>query len=112
MIANYIEFLFVDRNSRFFARNEANGKSVSFESVKFRGRFLVMDMRRGSLRLATPTHGNQLFEVVMVHDLTHIALKSCNGCLVAFDEFGDTSSDCIKTSTSIDTHLLLQAHRF
>lgn len=71
-----------------------------------------MDLTRGRLRLATPTNGNELFEVVMVHDAIHIALRSCNGCLVRFDEYGETSRECVKTVNLIDTHLLLQAHRF
>lgn len=101
-----------DRNSRFFVHNEENGKAVTFESVKFRGRFLVMDLAKGKLKLEAPTNGNHLFQVVRVFDSIHVALKACNGCLVAFNELGEVSSDCIQNPHSIDTHVLIEAYRF
>ena len=107
-------YYYTDRNARFFLHDdlEATEKTISLESVKFRGRYLVMDKKRGKLRLDRPTDGNHLFRVLSTANSAYVALKAFNNCLIAFDVHGKLVTGCARSSYSIDTYLHLEPFRF
>ncbi len=86
-------FSYPDWNTMFFVTSEhdqlTDTTTVAFESVKFRGRYLVMDSRKGKLRLGIPKDGNQHFGVVLTPSPIYIALRDNRGCYVGFNSTGD-----------------------
>lgn len=70
---------------------------VSYESAQYPGKFLVLDSTNGQLRVEEPTdEGNEVF-MRIAHPTSYglFALKSdvSHDCYVAFDHYGDVSSD-------------------
>lgn len=103
------------RNTRFFVTAHSfsdDYKTAFFESVKFRGRYLVSDERRNKLRLAVPQRdlGNHLFEIILhPRSPIYIALKDYRGCYVGFKINGGLVSEpCELTLSDPETHILLE----
>ena len=81
--------------------------TVAFQSVKFRGRYLVMDARKEKLRLGYPHNGNHLFQVILTANPIYIALRDNRGCYVAFSPEGDRLP-CEKSPDKHTANLVLR----
>lgn len=84
---------------------------MRFESVKFKGRFLVFDERKGKIRLGEPQNGNERFIMKKVNSV-YSALKSANNvtCFVAFDEDGELVDPCTVTITDPEVRLYFSVY--
>lgn len=102
--------LAADRNSRFFLSYHNPG-TVAVESVKFRGRFIVMDLKKNKLRVDYPHDGNENFKIITLsNDSLFIALETFNGCYVAFDDYGEALDPCSQSIDNPATHFQFQIY--
>ena len=97
-------------NTRFLVTTSFNESSRSvtatFQSDKFRGRYLIMTQRhrpkdqpvstsgRRRLRLGYPQDNNQIFEVIHTDNPLYIGLRDSEGCYVGFEGNGNQLQQC------------------
>ena len=55
------------RANKFYTTFPSPGH-IRFESVKFQGRFLLIDHRKGKLKLGEPKNGNDILEIQHLND--------------------------------------------
>ena len=106
--------MLADRNTRFLVTTTFNQtsqlKTASFQSVKFRGRYLVMDEQKGRVLLRRPGRyeGRERFEVVTTRSPIHVTLRDRRGCFVGFDANGELLDPCTLKSYQHQTWLTLR----
>lgn len=68
---------------------------MKFESVKFKGRFLIFDENKGKIKLGEPDNGNEKFVEEKINPV-HSALRAANNntCFLAFNEAGELVDPC------------------
>ena len=99
-----------DRRTQFFPGFPSTG-NITFESVKFRGRYLVFDENKGKLRLGDPVNGSEQFEIAhFVRDDLNVGLRAKNGCYVAFD-FNGELIPCVTDENSHTIRLHLRSYQ-
>ena len=81
---------------------------MKFESVKFRGRYLIIDEQKNRVRLEEPQNGNERFIVERINPLFSV-MRSANNisCFVAFDEYGELVDPCSVRETDLETTVFL-----
>ena len=84
----------------------------TFESVRFRGRYLIIDQEKNRIRLGTPQNGNERFVVEPSGSSNsgfHV-LRAANtiNCFMAFGEDGESIAPCSASNTRLETRLFLE----
>ena len=87
------------RATKFFTTVPSPGY-ITFESVKFRGKFLLIDHMKGKLKLGTPKNGSEIFEFQHLNDPTLSAFRSSENCYIAFDTKGNQVGPCGLNTTA------------
>ena len=81
------------RASKFYTTFPSPGH-IRFESVKFQGRFLLIDHRKGKLKLGEPKNGNDIFKILHLNDPVLSAFRDSENCYFAFDKEGEQVGPC------------------
>lgn len=108
-----------DRNTRFLITSHYNKTADSiiatFQSVKFRGRYLVMDEEKNKLLLRRPRDyykGSEKFEVVRTPSPIDVILKDRRGCYVGFNSAGEQVDPCSLSPERVETRLTITPFQF
>jgi hypothetical protein len=84
---------------------------MKFESVKFRGKYLIMDEHKSRIRLGEAQNGNENFIVEKINPLFYV-IKAANNlnCFIAFDEEGELVDPCSVSEIDQETRIFLDIH--
>lgn len=84
---------------------------MKFESVKFRGKYLIVDEHMNRIRLGEAQNGNENFIIEKINPLFYV-MKAANNlnCFLAFNEEGDLVDPCGVRETDPETRIFLDIH--
>ena len=84
---------------------------MTFENVKFRGKYLIMDEHKSRIRLGKAQNGNEKFIVEKINPLFYV-MRAANriNCFVAFDEDGELVDPCSVSETDPETRIFLDIY--
>lgn len=81
------------RATKFYATFPRPGH-IRFESVKFKGRFLLIDHQKNKLKLGEPKNENDIFQIQHLNDPVLSAFRDSENCYFAFDKEGEQVGPC------------------
>ena len=91
--------------------HSAEVTTLTFQSAKFKDRYLVKDIKKGKIRLSYPQDDNHLFQLTLIGSRLYVALKDKDGCFMAFSRSGDRLP-CQTSPENQTAHLILNMVKF
>ena len=109
-VNGYLPFS-VARRTLFYPSSNPIDGTMKFESVKFRGRYLILDENKGRIRLGEAQNGNEKFIIEKINPLFYV-MKPANrvDCFMAFDEEGELVDPCSVSETDLETRIFLDIY--
>lgn len=104
-------FLSVARKSLFYPSSNPIDGTMKFESVKFRGKYLIMDEHKNAIRLGEAQNGNENFVIEKINPLFYV-MKAANNlsCFMAFNEEGELVDPCSVREMDPQTRIFLDIY--
>ncbi len=120
-----------DEEAQFYVTQPYNVSSYRFESVRFPGKYLLIDTDNGtvigtgnsteidtdngtvngtatkSLKLGVPSEGSDVFERVLIRGTGQAFMYAGTDCFMAFDEDGEPLDPCGLSPTQSQVHMQL-----
>lgn len=107
---NSLQYL-IGRRTRFYPKFNPNDETMTFESIKFKTKFLTFDERKSKIRLGEPHNGNEKFIMEKINSVYSVLRAANNNtCFVAFDEYGELVDPCTVTITDPEVRLFFNVY--